>query len=68
MQFESTTFRMTIKKNKRMGRPPLPEGEARSVFSVRFSTSEKDAVKKAAQKAGEPVTQWARNTLLAAAR
>ena len=51
-----------------MGRPPLPEGEARSVFSVRFSTSEKDAVKKAAQKAGEPVTQWARNTLLAAAR
>lgn len=51
-----------------MGRPPLPKGEARSVFCLRFSDSERAAVDAAAKKSGEPVTQWARNTLLAAAR
>ncbi len=59
---------MTLKKSKKMGRPPLPEGEARTVFSVRFSEKERKAVEKAAKKAEEPVTQWARKTLLAAAQ
>ena len=51
-----------------MGRPPLPKGEARGVFCVRLSDSERAAVDAAAKKADEPVTQWARNALLAAAR
>jgi hypothetical protein len=68
MQFESTTFRMTLKKKKKMGRPPLPRGEARSVFSVRFSDGERAVVESAAKREGEPVTQWARKTLLAAAQ
>lgn len=59
---------MTLNKKKKMGRPPLPKGEVRAVFSVRFSNAEKATVEKAAKRAGEPVTRWARNALLAAAQ
>jgi hypothetical protein len=68
MYHPSTTFRMAIKKNKKMGRPPLPKGEVRNQFPMRLSEDERAAVEAAAQKAGQPVTTWARGVLMAAAR
>jgi len=52
-----------------MGRPPLPEGEARGVvFTVRMSEAERDTLVDAARRAGEPVTKWAREILVTVAR
>ncbi len=53
----------------RLGRPPLPDGEARSVvFTLRLTDSERDAIVSAAARAGTPATRWARETILASAR
>lgn len=57
---------MTKKKSK-MGRPKLPKSDKRKVFSLRFSKHEREKIEHAAEKAGRPVTKWARETLLAAA-
>lgn len=54
-------------KKKKMGRPKLPKGEDKKVFSLRLSKHERDKIKDAAEKAGEPLTKWARKTLLKAA-
>jgi len=62
--FSRTTVRMTEKK--RMGRPRLPKGQARTVFSLRFSALERKAIESAAKRSGETVTQWVRRTLLGA--
>ncbi len=51
-----------------MGRPPLADGKAREiVFTLRLSSEERDALLVAAERAGKPVTQWARSSLLRAA-
>jgi predicted HicB family RNase H-like nuclease len=51
-----------------MGRPPLPNGEAKGVvFQVRLTERERDELSAAAKRAGRPLTQWARETLLTAA-
>ena len=48
-----------------MGRPPLPKGEAReTVFTLRVTEAERAAFVEAAERAGKPVTAWARETLL----
>lgn len=53
----------------RMGRPPLAEGKVREiVFTVRISAEERDALVAAAHRTGQPVTRWARDSLLRAAR
>lgn len=57
---------MTKKKNK-MGRPKLPKGEAKKIFSLRLSKHERKKIKDAADKVGRPVTKWAREALLKAA-
>lgn len=62
----STNICMTEKKNP-VGRPKLPKAQFRKVFSLRFSPPEKERVEKAAKAAKKPTTQWARETLLAAA-
>ena len=50
----------------RMGRPPLAEGRAKEIiFTMRLSSEERDAIVVAAERAGKPVRQWARETLLA---
>jgi predicted HicB family RNase H-like nuclease len=54
-------------EKKKIGRPKLPKGEAKKVFSLRFSKPEREQIKHAAKKAGEPVTKWAREALLRAA-
>jgi hypothetical protein len=52
----------------KMGRPTLGKGLARvPAFTVRLSEIERSEVYAAATKAGKPVTQWAREELLAAA-
>lgn len=48
----------------RMGRPPLPEGMVKTVFTVRVTEAERAAIMAAAADAGKPVTQWAREALL----
>jgi predicted HicB family RNase H-like nuclease len=51
----------------RMGRPPLAEGKARGVvFTLRISAEEREAFTAAAERTGQPVTQWAREALLLA--
>ena len=54
-------------KRKKIGRPKLPKGEAKKVFSLRFSKHEREKIKAAAKKADRPITKWAREALLAAA-
>jgi transposase-like protein len=55
----------TKKRKPRMGRPPKPEGTARTgVFAFKLSEEERAAIVAAAERAGKPVTQWARETLL----
>lgn len=50
------------------GRPPLKNGTAKvGMFTLRLSAEERAAVIAAAERAGKPVTQWAREALLAAA-
>ena len=51
-----------------MGRPPLAEGRAKGiVFTLRLSPADRDAIVAAAERAGKPVTQWARDLLIGAA-
>jgi hypothetical protein len=54
-----------VKTRKKMGRPSFPEGQAKSVlFSLRLSQTERDAIERAAEAAGENASEWARRTLL----
>lgn len=53
-------------KESKMGRPPLGERARLPAFTIRLSEAERTAVYAAAEKAGKPVTQWAREALLAA--
>ena len=53
-------------KTKKIGRPKLPRGEAKDLFSLRLSKDERHRIEHAAKKAGVKVTTWARETLLAA--
>jgi hypothetical protein len=53
-------------KSKKMGRPKLPKNKAKAVFSLRLSPPDLQQIESAAKRAGEPVTRWARETLLAA--
>ena len=55
-------------KKRGPGRPPMPEGKARAaMFAVRLSAVERAEIEAAAARAEKPVTQWAREALLAAA-
>jgi len=48
------------------GRPAFEKGTARTgVFTIRISDEERAAIVAAAERAGKPVTQWARETLVA---
>lgn len=50
------------------GRPPKPDGTAKvGMFTLRLSEDERDEIEAAAARAGKPVSQWARETLLASA-
>ena len=49
------------------GRPPFPGGTAKTrMFAIRMTSSEHAAIEAAASRVGKPVTQWARERLLAA--
>ena len=49
------------------GRPSFAEGTAKTgVFAIRLSSEERAVIAAAAERAGKPVTQWAREVLLAA--
>jgi hypothetical protein len=51
----------------RIGRPPLADGKAKEViFTMRLNQEERDAIVAAAERAGKPIRQWARETLVAA--
>jgi hypothetical protein len=54
----------------RMGRPPLVAGETKGrMFTLRLSSAEREAIELAAIRAGATsASEWARATLLAAAR
>lgn len=53
----------------RMGRPPLPEGTAKTiVLTLRVSEAERDAIEAAAAQAGKPTSQWVREVLVERAR
>jgi hypothetical protein len=55
-------------KKRGPGRPAFAEGTAKTaVFAIRLSDDERAAIDSAADRASKPVTQWAREALLAAA-
>jgi hypothetical protein len=49
---------------KKMGRPRLPQSEKKKVFSLRLSPEELKSIELKAEKAGQKVTEWARERLL----
>lgn len=56
------------KKLRGPGRPALPKGTAKvGMFAVRLSAEARAAIDAAAERAGVPVTQWARDALMRAA-
>jgi hypothetical protein len=56
-------------KKPRRGRPPLPKGTAKkSLLSVRLTREERRAIDQAADEAGKPASEWARELLLASVR
>ena len=57
---------MTKKKPAR-GRPKLPTGEARELFSLRITRKEREKIESAAKASGEKASRWARNYLLSMA-
>lgn len=61
----SNTFRITL-MNKPLGRPPLPKGQTKQVFTFRLSGDEMKRVENAAAKENEKPREWARKTLLKA--
>jgi len=46
-----------------MGRPKLPKGEQKQVFSTRFTSDEISAYEKAAKAKGLGLREWVRETL-----
>jgi predicted HicB family RNase H-like nuclease len=51
-------------KKAKVGRPPLPKGEAKAiVLQSRVQPSEKAAYQKAAKSAGVDLSTWIRQTL-----
>lgn len=55
-------------KPKKMGRPPLPKGEARELFTFRLSPNEQALYESAAKVAKESLHDWMRNTLTRSAK
>jgi hypothetical protein len=56
-------------KKRKPGRPRLPKGEAKGrIVPVRFAAEELERVYRAAENAGQTVSQWIRDTLNAAVR
>lgn len=56
------------RRKPRIGRPPLPKGEAKgALLSVRFSADERRTLQGAAERSGESLSEWARRTLLSVA-
>ncbi|MBI2516927.1 MAG: hypothetical protein HYV95_08425 [Opitutae bacterium] len=57
-----------MSKKSKMGRPKLPKGEAKGVFSLRLSSEEREAIDAAAKRAEKKPTEWARNAIITAAK
>jgi hypothetical protein len=54
-------------KKAKSGRPRVPKKLAkRSLLSLRFSESEREALERAAEREGLRLSEWARRVLLAA--
>jgi hypothetical protein len=58
-----------MKAKTKMGRPPMPKGEARYQFvTTRVSPPEHKEIMRAVNKSDDSKTQWVRKKLVAAAR
>ena len=54
---------------KRMGRPPLPPDAAKNeVFQMRLTAAERAAYQRAADRAGQTLSEWIRDRLGKAAK
>jgi hypothetical protein len=53
---------------KRLGRPPKPNARMGSPLLVRLSDAERAELQAAADRAGQPISVWARDQMLRAAR
>jgi len=58
-----------VEEKRGPGRPPFPDGAARRhTFMFRLSDAERATLQEAAKRSGHSPSDWARATLLAAAR
>jgi hypothetical protein len=58
-----------MKTKIKMGRPPMPKGEARGKFvTTRVSSPEHDEIMRAVNESDDSKTEWVRKKLIAAAR
>lgn len=51
---------------KKLGRPKLSDRKVRKVFPLRISDEERAKMERSAKRAGEKLSEWARNRLLSA--
>jgi hypothetical protein len=52
------------KQSKKVGRPPLPKGEAKGkIVPIRFKAEDLKAVEAAAKERGQTVSEWIRSVL-----
>jgi predicted HicB family RNase H-like nuclease len=52
------------KKNRKVGRPKLPKGEAKGrIVPVRFAADDLRAIQAAAKANGQSVSEWVRSTI-----
>ena len=57
------------KKNRKVGRPKLPKGEAKGrIVPVRFAGDDLKAITAAAKAKHQTVSEWIRNTIQATLR
>lgn len=57
-----------LKRKPRIGRPPLPRGQAKNVvLSLRLTSEELERIERAARRAGRTPSDWARDDILRAA-
>ena len=70
MPSERQSYRSTeaLKQKKpKVGRPPLPKGNAKAVMlRVRITPDERTAIEKLAKAKGQTASEWIRSTLNAA--
>jgi hypothetical protein len=62
----STFIELRKMKRNPLGRPPLPKGHVKNVFTIRLNEHERQMIEQAAKRAGLRMAEWGRSKMLEA--